>query len=114
MADALTHEQALFMLNDHLGEEVSVWLSMTGPGGPWAIMTPMIGVLGKTGLGASAGDVDPEAITRVKQSLDPMYTVGGAPFNLPPLPGIVRRYEMGLEWMLAEGLTLRINLGGDA
>jgi hypothetical protein len=31
--------------------------------------------------------------------------------HLPPLPGIIRRYEMGLEWVLAEGLTLRINWG---
>jgi hypothetical protein len=112
--DALTHERALMMLNDHLEQEVSVWLSMDSPGGPFKIVPPMIGVLGKTALGESDGDLDPETITRAKQTVDPMYTVGGRSLILPPLPGVVRPYEMGLEWVLAEGLTLRINWGGDA
>jgi hypothetical protein len=110
----LTHEQALFMLNDHIGAEVSVWLSVEGDGGPWVIVKPMLGVLGKMGLGASEGDVDPDHVTIMKKTVDPTYTVGGWPVHLPPLPGIVRRYEMGLEWVLADGLTLRINWGGDA
>ena len=112
--DALTYEQALMMFNDHLGEDVSVWVSMDSPGGPFVIVHPMIGVLGKTALGESDGEVDPEAVTRIKQSVDPMYTVGGHSLMLPPLPGSVRPYEMGLEWVLAEGLTLRINWGGGA
>jgi hypothetical protein len=87
---------------------------MDGPGGPFVIVQPMIGVLGKMALGLSEGDVGPEMIVRAQQSIGPMYTVGGRVLILPPLPGIVRRYEMGLEWVLAEGLTLRINWGGDA
>jgi hypothetical protein len=112
--DTLTHEQALMMLNDRIGKEVSVWLSMEGTGGPWVIVQPMLGVLGKTTLGTSDGGVAHEGVERAKQSIDPQYTVGGKVLQLPPLPGIVRPYEMGLEWVLAEGLTLRINWGGGA
>jgi hypothetical protein len=114
MADgALTHEQALFMLNDHVGEDVFVSLRMSTPDGGIAIFPPLQGRLDKRVLGESEGDVTPEAITQAKAIIAPMYVVGERHLGLPPLPGAVRRYEMGLEWVLAEGLTLRINWGGD-
>jgi hypothetical protein len=112
---SLTYDEALFMLNDHLGKEVSVCFSMTGQGGPWPILPPLIAELGKRSLGRRGRrDVPPAAVTRIKESVDPLYTVGGQPLSLPPLPGEIRPYEFGLEWVLAEGLTLRINWGGGA
>jgi hypothetical protein len=115
MADGtLTHDDALMMLADHVGKEVSVWLTMEDAERFWTVLPPMMGVLGKRTLGVSDGNVEHETIERVKRTIDPMYTVGDQSLALPSLPGIVRRYEMGLEWVLAEGLTLRINWGGDA
>jgi hypothetical protein len=112
----LTHDEALLMLNDHVGEEISVWLTMQGEGGPWNVLPPFTGELGKLVLGSSGGVEAPThaAVARAQSTIGPMYAVGGQPLTLPPLPGVIRRYEMGLEWKLAEGLTLRINWGGDA
>jgi hypothetical protein len=113
--DTLTHEQALMLLADHMGENVSVWLTMTEVGGRfWSVLPPLTGTLGKTTLGMSEGEIDPDTVTQAKQSLDPMYTVGEQTLMLPRLPGTVQRYEMGLQWLLANGLTLRINWGGEA
>jgi hypothetical protein len=97
--DTLTHEQALTMLNDHLDEEVFVGLTMSSPSGDFSVMR-MAGALGKLMVGETP-------------SRD-AYTVGGEAFMLPPLPGTVSGSEMGLEWRLAEGLTLRINWGNPA
>jgi hypothetical protein len=33
--------------------------------------------------------------------------------NPPPFPGTVSRYEQGIQWLSANGLTLRINLPDD-
>ncbi len=49
----------------------------------------------------------------VKGTLDYAYTVGGKVLNLPPFPGTVSRYEKGIQWLFANGLTLRINLPDD-
>jgi hypothetical protein len=66
-------------------------------------------MLGKR-LGMSDGKVDPEAVTRAKRPPDRMYIVGEQLPAWLPLPGIVRCYERGLEWVLpAESLTVRVN-----
>jgi hypothetical protein len=115
----LTHEQALPMLNEHLGEEVGVWLSMRGPSdealGPFSV-TRRIGTLGHGPLGPSGND--PTALT-FRDTFAFMYTIDGEALMLPPLPGTVSETALGLEWRLADGLTLRINWpqrseGGDA
>jgi hypothetical protein len=70
------------------------------------------GVLGKLALGQSEGDgITAVAATMLKRTLDPFYTVGGKTLALPLLPGIVRTYEMGLEWVLAEGSYAAHQLG---
>ncbi len=37
----------------------------------------------------------------------------GTVLSLPPFPGRVSRCEQGIQWLFANGLTLRINLSGD-
>jgi hypothetical protein len=36
--------------------------------------------------------------------------VDGKVLNLPPFPGTVSRHEQGIQWLFANGLTLRLNL----
>ncbi len=51
-----------------------------------------------------------EAVVSVKGTLDYAYTVDGKVLNLPPFPGTVSRHEQGIQWLFANGLTLRLNL----
>jgi hypothetical protein len=110
----LTRDEALLLLNEHIGGTVSVFLEIDNGGDSLALLPPLTGLLGKPALGESSGDgIDTGEITLAKASVDPMYTVGGKHLGLPSLPGIIRRYEVGLEWVLAEGLTLRVDWGRD-
>ncbi|HTA34745.1 MAG TPA: hypothetical protein VK721_15090 [Solirubrobacteraceae bacterium] len=111
---SLTRDEALLLLNNHIGGTVSVLLEMDNGGNSLAVLPPVSGPLGKRALADSGDDgIDADDITLAKASIDPMYTVGGQRLGLPPLPGIIRRYEVGLEWVLAEGLALRIDWGRD-
>jgi hypothetical protein len=107
----LAHDAALLMLMEHLGEPVYASLSMATDaiaGGPFSVMR-MQGRLGH----ASTSDVGPgDAVATFRDIASVTFTIDDEAIMLPPLPGIVRQYEMGLEWVLAEGLTLRINWGG--
>jgi hypothetical protein len=110
----LTRDEALLLLNEHIAETVSVVLEMDNGGNALAVLPPFAGLLGKRELGESGGEgITAGDITLADASVDPTYTVGGQHLALPPLPGIIRRYEVGLEWVLAEGLTLRIDWGRD-
>jgi len=108
------HDDALVDLTGHIGKEVSVWLTMTDAEGRfWTVLPPLIGVLGKQTLGTVEPEVSHEAVVSVKGTLDYAYTVGGKVLNLPPFPGTVSRHEQGIQWLFANGLTLRINLPDD-
>ena len=108
------HDDALVDLTGHIGKEVSVWLTMTDAEGRfWTVLPPLVGVLGKQTLGTVEPGVSHEAVVSVKGTLDYMYTVDGTVLNLPPFPGTASRYEQGIQWLFANGLTLRINLSGD-
>jgi hypothetical protein len=113
-AHGYRHDDALVDLTGHIGKEVSVWLTMTDAEGRfWTVLPPLIGVLGKQTLGTVEPEVSHEAVVSVKGTLDYAYTVGGKVLNLPPFPGTVSRYEQGIQWLFANGLTLRINLPDD-
>lgn len=103
--DTLTHDQALMMPNDHLDEDVFVGLTMSTADGDFSVMR-MVGTLGKMVVEETTSR---DATLDAKNAVDPMYTVGGEACMLPPLPGSVLPTDLGLEWRLAEGLTLRIN-----
>ena len=110
MGENLTHDQALMRLNGHVGETISVWLTMERPLGDglerFGIMR-MAGELGHVpGVGASGS-----AATVLEDALSITYTIDGKVLLLPLLPGVIKAYELGLEWVLAEGLTLRIIWG---
>ncbi len=111
--DTLTHEQALMMLNGHVGETVSVWLTMERPVGDGFERSGIMRMAGELGhipaVGASGS-----AATVLEDALSVTYTIDGKALVLPPLPGTIRAHEFGLEWVLAEGLTLRINWRGGA
>ncbi len=113
-AHGYTHDDALVDLTGHIGKDVSVWLTMTDAEGRfWTVLPPLTGVLGKQTLGTVEPGVSHEAVVRAKGTLDYMYMVDGTVLNLPPFPGTVSRYEQGIQWLFANGLTLRINLAGD-
>jgi hypothetical protein len=113
-AHGYTHDDALVDLTDHVGKEASVWLTMTDAAGRfWTVLPPLIGVLGKQTLTTVEPGVSHKAVLSIKGTLDYMYTVGGKVLNLPPFLGTVSRYEKGIQWLSANGLTLRINLSGD-
>jgi hypothetical protein len=114
-AHGYTHDDALIDLTGHIGKDVSVWLTMTDAEGRfWTVLPPLIGVLGKQTLGTVEPGVGHEAVVSVKGTLDYAYTVDGKILNLPPFPGTVSRYDQGIQWLFANGLTLRLNLSGDA
>jgi hypothetical protein len=91
---SLTYEQALGVLDGHLGERVEVDLSMIGP-----------------------GERSVDSVVRFEGELDRIgpgaYRVGEQALVIPEqLPGIVRERQeegRGLHWLLANGLLLRIN-----
>lgn len=113
-AHGYTHDDALVDLTGHIGKEASVWLTMTDVEGRfWTVLPPLIGILGKHTLGPVEPGVSHEAVVSVKGTLDYAYTVDGKVLNLPPFPGTVSRYEQGIQWLFANGLTLRIHLMGD-
>jgi hypothetical protein len=109
-ARGYTHDDALLDLTGHIGQEVSVWLTMTDAEGRfWTVLPPLIGVLDKQALGTVEPGVSHEAVVGVKGTLDYAYTVDGEVLNLPPFPGTVSRSEQGIQWLFANGLTLRVN-----
>jgi hypothetical protein len=109
-ARGYTHDDALLDLTGHIGQEVSVWLTMTDAEGRfWTVLPPLIGVLDKQALGTVEPGVSHEAVVGVKGTLDYAYTVDGEILNLPPFPGTVSRSEQGIQWLFANGLTLRVN-----
>jgi hypothetical protein len=113
-ARGYTHDDALVDLTGEIGREVSVWLTMTDAEGRfWTVLPPLIGVLGKQALGTVEPGISHDAVVSVKGTLDYAYTVNGMVFNLPPFPGTVSRHEQGIQWLFANGLTLRINFSGE-
>jgi hypothetical protein len=109
-ARGYTHDDALLDLTGHIGQEVSVWLTMTDAEGRfWTVLPPLIGVLDKQALGTVEPGVSHEAVVGVKGTLDYAYTVDEKILNLPPFPGTVSRSEQGIQWLFANGLTLRVN-----
>jgi hypothetical protein len=98
---SLTYEQALGVVDGHLGERVEVDLSMVGPG--------------ERSVGSVVrfeGDLD-----RAGSPQPGAYLVGNQLVHLPPqLPGMVRERQeegRGLHWLLANGLLLRISWMGE-
>ena len=110
MSENLTHDQALIRLNGHVGETVSVWLTMERPMGDGSGRFGIMRMVGELGHLPSVGDIGPAA-TALKDALSITYTIDGKALLLPPLPGVIKAYDLGLEWVLAEGLTLRIVWG---
>jgi hypothetical protein len=47
-------------------------------------------------------------------AMTPQRTVNEKVLNLPPFPGKVSRYEHGIQWLFASGLTLRVTWMRDA
>jgi hypothetical protein len=89
-ARGYTHEDALADLERHIGQRVSVALTMTNrEQDSWEVLPQLVGVL----------DAEPEG----------GYTVGEEALNLPLLPGTISRAEHGIRWLLANGLLLRID-----
>jgi hypothetical protein len=109
MNENVTHDQALMRLNGHVGESVSVWLTMERPMGVGSGRFGIMRMVGELGHMPSVG-VGPAA-TAFKEALSITYTIDGKALLLPPLPGVIKAYDLGLEWVLAEGLTLRIIWG---
>ena len=107
----VTHEQALMMLNGHVDETVSVWLTMERPVGDGFERFGIMRMAGELGH-VPAVRVSGSAATVLEDALSVTYTIDGKPLALPPLPGTIRAQDLGLEWVLAEGLTLRINWRG--
>jgi hypothetical protein len=76
------HDDALVDLTGHIGNEVSVWLTITDVEGRfWTVLPPLVGVLGKQTLGTVEPGVSHETVVSVKGTLDYAYTVDG---KLPP------------------------------
>lgn len=116
--DAITHEQAMALLREQLGKQVFVNLSALDPNGSPVSVMRLAGKLDRRRMvGGDEPPSDPgerAEVTVFSAAIGEGFTVDGQPLGLPPLLGIVRPYELGLEWVLAEGVTLRINWGGEA
>ena len=110
MSESLTHNQALMRLNAHVGETVSVWLTMERPMGDGSGRFGIMRMAGELGHIPEVG-VSGSAATVLEDALSVTYTIDGKALVLPPLPGVIKAYALGLEWVLAEGLTLRIIWG---
>jgi hypothetical protein len=79
----------------------------------WTVLPPLIGVSRQANARHGRARGQPRGGRQLKSTLDYAYTVGGKVLNLPPFPGTVSRYEQGVQWLFANGLTLRINLPHD-
>lgn len=106
----LTREQALLMLNDHIGEQVYCGLRVSidatddMPAGSHGVIE-LHGLLAHT-VGPQTEGPLPDDTTR--EIFGYLYKVDEQPVSLPPLPGTISYNGNGLDFALADGLTLRI------
>jgi hypothetical protein len=111
--DAITHKQAMTLLREQLGKQVFVNLTALDTNGSPVSVMRLQGTLARRRMvGGDEPPADPgarAAVAAFSAALGEGFTVDGSGLMLPPLPRIVRECQMGLEWVLAEGLTLRIN-----
>jgi hypothetical protein len=104
-SDTLTRDQALALVNDHIGEPVYVGLRMVGSeGGSYKVFV-FQGDLQHQPL-SGIGSTHPLAAT-LRENFA-VYMVGDHFLGLPPLPGTIRENENGLDFELTDGLILRV------
>ncbi len=110
--DTLTREQALLMLNDHIGERVYFGLRVN-----LAAVDDMIGglhpvfeVYGELTHPVEGGEELAAAAIppATREIFGYLYKVGEQPVLLPPLPGTITYQGHGLDFALTAGLTLRV------
>ncbi len=110
--EMLSREQALLMLNDHLGEEVYCGLraDLAATDERSAHSCGIFEVRGKLGHLVSPHNASPQSGIDL-ETFGWVYTVGEQMVSLPPMPGTVTYLKDGIDFALTDWLTLRIAWG---
>jgi hypothetical protein len=108
----ITPDEAFMLVNDHIGEEIEVSLSVNLPldvtGFPHGSLSH--GVLGFTGELSRVDPTGTEVSSPTARDFGAsLYTVGDQSIHLGFLPGSIRAGPGGLSFALADDVTLSIH-----